>query len=308
MKSMLIKTIPLIIVSLLLLIYFNQSFGIKSLTENEVKVKENNVEFLITPEYEIYLFNQDVLIKVILINNSSSAYYIKDSFIWLSMNFEVFNSKGELIESGVSTDRVPPIDSTELKPGDEFTSIIHMGWFFENQSLYEKEIEQTYTIKANYQGIESNEILIEFKNPTGIDKELYESTSKVYNASFYPQKIDQIEALREVLYSYSDSRYAPQLYNILLLNIASYSDSAHFFDAFSKFLNTNRNSFQTYYCLSVFRNYAKNQLSWSDERINYEIDNIKNLYTGEKFSEVISSYQRVSQVSERIGKKLNLKE
>lgn len=283
--------------SFLAIFYYSSCRNHNVKFENKVIPEPGIVQLIIEPEFDQYLHNQDVYLKVSIVNKSQTSYYLKEPLIWYSFNFDIKSTKDEKLTSGTTIDAMPSTDSVEIPPDSVLSTIVNMGWFFNKLSLKDSDKNEVYSINGRYQGLSSNEILIEFIPPS--DKELR------FYKSMVPNDYDELENSLNVL-DENDSRYTPQIYNDLLVSTAVHSDSIQFFNVFNKFLTSGRNSYSFYNALILFKNFTLKQLKWRPERIQSELDNLQNNYSGDEFMSTIKIFKRMFDSEVKVFRKLKM--
>ncbi|MBK8553670.1 MAG: hypothetical protein IPL53_22505 [Ignavibacteria bacterium] len=81
---------------------------------------DGKVNLIITPEYEEYFIDQDVWIKVGVVNNSNENYFLKWPLTLTYTHFAGTYPSGKKMSEVLTDDSIEPKDSLKLVPGGSF--------------------------------------------------------------------------------------------------------------------------------------------------------------------------------------------
>ncbi len=278
MKKKIIFTTILVICIAILFITQSQSPFLKG------SYNRNKVELTIKPEYEEYFIGQDVWITGVVTNTTGKDYYLINSFNVTEINFDIIDPRGNKLTNPLEVTKTDiGKDSIKLQPGEsfenDFPTDLYLQWG-------PQEVGE-YKITMEYQGLKSNQIIINVKEPTGIDKEVYD---QMYNAINAPDFKQSSQDLEQLLDRYPTTRYSPQLYNLLILGLAYTDDGSRLDYNINNYFKYNANSFTTRvvitkyaFCLSKFQ-------KLSNEEIQVKLQQIADRYKGTKTQSLIEKY------------------
>ncbi|HMS32761.1 MAG TPA: hypothetical protein PKC91_01615 [Ignavibacteria bacterium] len=172
---------------------------------------EGKVRLEISAEFDEYIIDQLIWIKVTVINNSDDNYYLTYPLRRLFVKFDETYPSGNKNIENLPADSSMQSDSLLLKPGSTFEKVIQLNR--EPEKFYGEKKKETgiYKISARYQDIKSNEINFKVSEPAGIDKELYDETYLKLFKDDIPV-YERNTKLGELLKKYPGTRYSPQLY------------------------------------------------------------------------------------------------
>ena len=252
---------------------------------HKVAIEPGKVQLIIEPEYDEYLLNQRVWIKVVLRNLSNNDYYLKKSFFIYNLNLNITDPSGNKIHCGVELHGIKPRDSILIPPGDSVFS-------YENLDTYlgmKDNVPGVYKICANYQGIKSNEIEILMLEPTEIDKEVYDLTQK---ARMLAWTQEEISLLSDIIDHYPESKYIPEFYN-RLLGIIIYEDkdiNNEFLHYCNKYFSDYSNSYVSFNIVSHYDGYLQDRAGMNIEQVKQELKNLSNRHKNTVFEQLINFY------------------
>lgn len=251
----------------------------------EGNLDSGKVQLIIEPEYDEYLLNQSVWIKVVLKNLSNNSYYIKRALSNPFLDFKILDPSGNKVHCGITYTYGKARDSILLSPEDSVLRYECLDIYMATQN----NIQGIYKIYANYQGIKSNEIEIMMLEPTGIDKEVYNSTYRTRTA---PWTLKEISHLSNIIDSYPESKYMPQLYSILL-GILVYKEKDiynKFMYYFNKYFENHSNSYNSLFVIGEYDGYLKDRKEMSIEQVKKEVKNLSSRYKNTVFEQLVNIY------------------
>lgn len=280
---------------LVILIFFSSSCLIpdnypninthKSFNPDSLLKSENSVELIIESEFDYYLLEQNVWIKVDLINNTDSNYYVMESISPGILKFSIIEPDGNPVSSGGFTVNYVIWDPIlVLKPGERYQEIISLEHYLNSQ---EYKIG-TYKISSGFYGhenipyLKSNTIEIEILPPKGEDKELLYLTKQSNTR------------LSNLLDQYCESVYAPQLYTTLIVYSNNTSDNSIFESSCNKYFEKYMNFFETWHVLTQYAIDLRDNKKLSFEEMDQIFDNLKNLNKTEKSKIIFNSFYRLT--------------
>lgn len=211
-KKVFILTSIVVLVCLLIFLFVPDLF--KKGNENLIKnTSAGKVNLIITSEYEEYFIDQDIWIKVSVVNNSNENYFLKWPLTLTYTHFAGTYPSGKKINEIPTDDSIEPKDSLKLDPGGSFEKVMSLNKLIGKFYNEDKKEIGVYKINARYQDLNSNELNIDVTEPTDIDKELYDQT---YLQLFKPEipRYEKIQKLAVLLNKYPGSKYSPQLYKM----------------------------------------------------------------------------------------------
>lgn len=210
-----------------------------NINNNSTDTSGGKVRLKVETEYNEYLIDQLIWVKVVVFNNSNTDYYLKDPLKRLYTHFEVTSPSGKKVNEILSSDISQQTDSLQLRPGSSFEKVMPLNTVTEKFYGEEKKETGAYNVRASYQDLISDEIRVIVREPEGIDKEIYEKTYvQLLNSDI--SRYEKIQKLSEVLKEYPSSKYAPQLYKI-------YFDESHYSKDYNNNSDEINNFFQSNY-------------------------------------------------------------
>ncbi|HMS65548.1 MAG TPA: hypothetical protein PKD83_09885 [Ignavibacteria bacterium] len=243
-KNRLISFLIIIVVAFLIFLF-------KSLLTNNKSVIESSdtpgkkVSLVISPEFVSFFKEQDVWMKVTVMNNSPNDYYLKFPLNRSLINLSVTTPAGKIIKDSVLSEITEPSDSLKLLPGSSYEKVMPMNREIKNSSAKGNFILSDtgiYKIKIFYQDLISDEISIPVTAPSGNDKELYDKPS----GSLFEQNVseyDKLAELEELLKKYPASKYSPQLYYLFFRESNFTNDYNRSSENISDFFKYNNNTY-----------------------------------------------------------------
>lgn len=210
-KFLIILILIIIIISVLIYIFRSDIFK-KASVNSHLASSENKVKLVIDPEYDRYFIDQDIWLKVVVVNNSSDNYFLKMPLNRFVVRFKGISPSGKVFEDSLRINIIEPADSLKLLPGNSFEKVMPLNIQTKRFFSPENTEKGNFKIIAKYQNLVSNELNISVSEPEGIEKELYDQTY----GSLFTQNIsemDKIYKLEELLKKYPGTKYSPQLYN-----------------------------------------------------------------------------------------------
>jgi len=264
----------------------------KSFNPDSLLKRKNSVELIIESEFDNYLLGQNVWVKVDLINNTDSNYYVMESIAPGILKFSIIDPDGNRVSSGGFTvDTIFGDTILTLKPGERYQEIMSL-----EHHLNSREYKiGTYTLSGSFSGhentpyLESNTIEIEVLPPIGDDKELYElvnPSSKVR---------DKNSKLSDLLSLHPESVYAPQLYT-LLITYSNYSKgSSEIFESscdnyFKKYMDF----FETKHILTQYGLYLRETKKISNKEMDKIFNKLENQNKTEKTKIIFNSFSQLT--------------
>ncbi len=255
----------------------------KQIIDNETVISNVNAQLIIKPEYDQYLYNQKIWMVCKILNNSSDNYIMEEYFNWNTLNFKILSPNGKIIEYHDDGDQIEP-KPIILAPGEVFETVINLDWYFASRPIEENEVSGVYEVTAQYQNLKSNKVKLDIMAPEGIDRLLYEKTSKTRKLPVIPSESNELQNLLE---EYPSSKYSPQLYKILFLRIVGEGDSSRFFHNFNKYIDNYKNSYETVSIIKDFQSFTAGHLNWNSEQIQNKISELMYNNTGTKIEKSI---------------------
>lgn len=269
-------------------------FNKRPVINNTVEILPNSVQLIITPEYDQYLYNQDVWMVCKVINNTTQDYMMQDNFDWNTLNFKIKDPDGKTFGYKDGGDYAGKPKPVVLAPGEIFETVIHMGWHFASRTIEESETSGIYEVSAQYLDLKSNIVKFDLIAPEGVDKMLYERTFRTFKFRS-PSILSEFQELQNLLEEYPSSKYSPQLYGSLLKGLVGYSDSSRFFYNFNRYIDNYKNSYQTYFIIGYLKNILTGELKWNSNDVEKEIQKIIFNNKGTKI-EVSILYKKNSEI------------
>lgn len=271
----------------------------KSFNPDSLLKSKNFVELVIESEFDNYLLGQNVWVKVDLINNTDSNYYVMESIAPGILKFSIIDPDGNRVSSGGFTVNTIFGDTIlTLKPGERYQEIMSL-----EHHLNSREYKiGTYTISCGFSGYEntpylkSNTIVIEVLPPKGDDKELYNHVNP------WSKDRDKKIKLSDLLNLYSESVYAPQLYT-LLITYSNYSkgSSKIFESSCDNYFKKYMDFFETKHILTQYGFYLRDTKKISNKEMDKIFNKLENQNKTEKSKIIFNSFAQLTykQLKER---------
>lgn len=285
-----IPKILLSLVILTILFYFGTLFSNKVEINNTNEIKKGKVQLIITPEYDTYLHNQGVWILCNLVNISNEDYYLTEVMDWYSLNFKITNSEGEVLSHGLTVNEIPSKDSLVLKRNENFETLVNLDWFFAARQIEDYYSNEIYEISASYQGIESNQIRIEFRPPQSDDEEVFNKTFKLYGY-YISVSENNLSELLDLLSRYPTSKYTPQLLHSIFLYLKSQPNSSRFNSIFNNHINSFKDSYENFFIIQDYKYFLKNKFNYGDEMIEEKVSELSSRFSSLKFEKSLKSIE-----------------
>jgi hypothetical protein len=270
-KKFLTVLLPVIIFSAIIFFIFKSEI-LRTDSNNSLSNTSNGiVRLTVETEYNEYYTDQLIWIKVIVINDSKSDYYLKYPLKRLYIQFKASTPSGNKIYESLNSDTAVKTDSLLLKPGSSFEKVMPLNTAIEQFYGEDKKETGIYKINAKYQNLISNDFDISVTEPTGVNKEIYEQT---YEKLFKPEipQYDKIQKLGEALKKYPVTKYTPQLYK-LYFDESNYSkDYNNNSDEINNFFESNYDTYGADLILDVGNvNFEKLLSKYRDSKTGYMI-------------------------------------
>lgn len=240
-KLLIILILILIIISALIYVFRSDIFK-KSSVNSHLDSSENIVKLVIEPEYESYFIDQDIWLKVIVVNNSSDNYFLKMPLIRSVVSFKGISPSGKIYEDSLKININEPTDSLKLIPGNSFEKVMPLNIETKRFFYPENTERENFKIIAKYQNLSSNELSISVSEPVGIDKELYEQTYGSLFKMNIPDE-DKMYKLEALLKKYPGTKYSPQLYNLFFRESKFINDYNKSTENISDFFDNNNDTY-----------------------------------------------------------------
>ena len=269
-KNLLISVLIIFAVILLLFIFKSNTF--RKANESMIPDSaERKVSLIITPEYDEYLLDQLIWVKINLTNNSNENYFLKSPLKRSYVRFAGTYPSGEKIAVSFISEIQEQSDSLKLEPGSSFEKVMPLN--ISAEKFYGKEKKETgnYKINAKYQNLTSNELIINVTEPAGIDKEIYEQTyGKLFKAEI--SQYEKIQKLGEAIKKYPGTKYSPQLYKIYFDESNYSKDYNNNSDDINYFFDNNSDTYGADLILDVGNvNFEKLLSRYRDSKTGYMI-------------------------------------
>lgn len=301
LKSSIINMNPYRLIWINLIISFYVIIGCSRYTDEElakqnhnIHIKQDEVQLIIEPEYDHYLFGENIWLKITVYNNTDSDYYLTylPDIFSVPLKIESNNGNGNIRLREID-ERMTPVDSIKVLPHSSFISFINLteNYFdqryvtkgiYDIKGSYDKysQIKYVYLVpggkKINYPPpLESNSIKIGILSPTGKEE-------KVYNILFNNTKNfdSQIERLKHLADEFPDSKFYPQVFSEYIYYLTAEGDSIKLFSNIDHFLDNNA-TYETIMVLNRISNYLRNKLNWDyEQRRNYFLSLIEKYAPG----------------------------
>ena len=269
-KNIYILLLIVVIISISLFVFRDLVFR-KSSDIKPPNVSDGKVKLIIMTEYNEYFIDQDIWLKVSVVNNSNENYYLK-----LPLNRSYIYFKGVYPSEKIVTDSftVDPgeiKDSLKILPGNSYEKVVSLNPV--NEKFFRENGKETgiYSLIAGYQDLLSNELSIPVILPSGDDKELYEQTF----GSLFGQEVsdyDKAVKLGELLKKYPATKYSPQLYNIFFRESDFVNDYNRASENMSDFFEYNNDTYGAELILDIGNhNMEKLSSKYRDTKTGYLI-------------------------------------
>ena len=252
----------------------------KNYVDSNIKnLNKSEVQFSIQPEFNKYLLNQMIWIKVVIYNNLENPYQLNDPFAVSGIKFDVIGPDKLSLKNSLLHADYLPMKSVFVPGKDSVITYANLDYFFFKVSQIKKKQVGEFIVKAKYQNLESNEVTFLIENPTGEDKDLFDET---FGGYYLFSNNDQSMKLENLLENYNTSPYAPQLYMqlFLLTPIENNSDTTRFKNLFKRYFDNNSNSYSLVYLLQVYESYLENYMKLNKPQITEKLNELKNKYPG----------------------------
>lgn len=272
-KFILIFSLFLVLVSVLIFTFRSDIFRKRS-GNDLLDSTDREVKLIITPEYSEYFIEQDIWMKVMVVNNSIESYYLKFPLNRTFTNFKGMYPSGKIIADSITFNPIEKSDSLKLIPGSSYEKVMALNKAAKNFFISDKgdNVETgIYKINARYQQLVSNELSLKVTLPTGADKELYDETyGKLFIQNVSPE--EKIYKLEELINRYPSSKYSPQLYYIFFRESNFTNDYNRSSENISDFFKYNNDTYGADLILDI-GNYNLEKLSskYRDSKTGYLI-------------------------------------
>ncbi|MBK9331307.1 MAG: hypothetical protein IPM96_02625 [Ignavibacteria bacterium] len=235
-------------------------------------LKNDSLQFTIQSEYEEYLVNQDIWLKVKLYNNSKAPYLMNLPFSKPGIVFTI--KEGDSLRLRFDNQNYEParIFSCLLPESDSLVTYIHLIY-----NISDILKAGTFTVIADYQDLESNEITFAVSKPKGGDKVIFDELHGPYK---HATREEQYNYRLEILEKYKDSQYCPQFYIALLQFTEGQKDTSLFQDMFDKYFDNYPNSFSLTRIMDEYWYYLGNVKGLSHDQARQKLRDLKDKYKG----------------------------
>jgi hypothetical protein len=265
MKKILITLIAIIFIAIIM-VYF----VLKINNENEIKIVDGKVNFIIEPEFQNYLVNQYLYAKLRLVNRTFEPFqFAMPLDIWF---LKVTGPDGNDLSGSLEGDFPSLFDTVLLFPGQSLERIINLDPFLRDRFAF--NTFGKYVISAKFHGIESNGAILNLIHPTGTDLKIYNEFFRT-GASF-----NKTEIIEQYINEGKSSPYFPQIYYSELI-YKNKNENEKMYDFY--FLN-----FNDYYNRSIVHNYGvflTYSLNLSREEVKNRLSELEENYAGTKMAE-----------------------
>ncbi len=276
-KSKILK-ISMILVLIFTLFLANKTFVLGLL---KPKIPSGDIQIIIKPEYENYLVNQSLWLKVIVINKTGKSYQLKTPLDIFGMKFEIIGPDNIAVQKIFESERAFDMDSIYVSGNDSIENFINLDFWMHNSLQLEKKLIGKYIIRATYQGMESNELNIRVEYPSGGDKELFDQT---FGAIYPFSNDDQSKKLENLLNQYSKSPYGPQLYDALFVLTPDQTDTSRFISNYQNYFDNYSDTYSTIVMLRHYKHYLGSIMKLDKNHIDSRIQQLETKHQG-KFIE-----------------------
>lgn len=244
---------------------------------HNIKLDSGKVQLIIEPEFDEYLLNQIVCVKVLLKNMTDKNYSIHYPLSLDIFRYNIFDPFGNTLHYPLTSDLVSFLDSIKLISGETIEKYFCLDGYF---SSY-KNVPGGYRISADFQGIKSNEIKIVITIPTSDNKKVYNLT---YGADYYPRNQREISYLSGIIRRYPKSKYIPQLYNGLILSSGHRDSNSQTIEYVNNYFKEHSDSYGSVFIISKYERYLRVRLGFNVEQTKqillFFAEKYKNSLTG----------------------------
>lgn len=269
-KNILIILLSIALISVSIFIFRSEVFRRKPDTKHP-DTADRKVILILSPEYDGYFINQDIWMKVVVVNNSDDNYYLKLPLNRTYTNFYRTYPSGKIITDSITVNRLKPPDSLKLLPGGSYEKVMTLNKT--STKLLIDDINETgiYIINATYQDLVSNELKLPVTVPAGIDKELYDQTyGKLFAQNISEE--ERVYKLEDLLKKYPATKYSPQLYNIFFRESNFTNDYNRSSENISDFFKYNNDTYGAGLILDIGNhNLEKLSSKYRDSKTGYMI-------------------------------------
>lgn len=211
---------------------------------------EKSVQFLIEPEFQTYLLNQNVTLRVVIYNNTENPYQLRQIPDITSIDFNIQDPLMNKLECMATFQNVENI--SYLNPGDSMSVYVKLDLYFFDSNHMAKNITGSFTIMAYFQDLTSNKIDISVITPEDGNKEIFDKTKGGF---FVFKSNEESKMLEELLNKYPSSPYGPQLYYQLFVFSPDLSDTTRFSKIYTRCFDNYPNSYLQADILTKFEKY-----------------------------------------------------
>ncbi|MFZ1323109.1 MAG: hypothetical protein WAT71_16240 [Ignavibacteria bacterium] len=265
----------IVLVSVLMIAVILSNRAYLSAILNDSNNSDSGIHVIIKPEFESYLLNQSVWIMIVIYNDSGKPYKLVQPIEGFAVRFDITDPNNDKISSLYGEHNYLEMDSVYLRENDSIKNFICLDYYMQSSRQLRNKQTGDYRIKAIYQGLESNTLIINVKYPIGDDEELFNQTYGAY----YPISNDkQVVKLEGLLKTYNESPYCPQLYNWLLTATIDQKDTSRYFKNVQNFFDNNSNSFGTIFILDSYLAYLGTTLNLNPDQIDQRKSELKLKY------------------------------
>lgn len=249
--------ITIIVCSAVLIIFLILNGNINLFSNSKFK----DTTLILKSKYDHYFKNESIWLAAKLINRNNTQHQFKGVFqAQDGLIIIVKNDKGQEIRKGINEFVVPIDTSILLNSNDSLENKFNLDW-------YDLRGTNFITVKAEYNGIQSNEIKLIYKQPVGEDLQVLkaiEENDKMRDDLKISRELVDNKAI-EIINRYPNSRYIPDLYNKLLLSLLTFnSDNVKYEEYFDKYMTQYRDEDMTKVILPTYLvniNVYKNNLT-----------------------------------------------
>jgi hypothetical protein len=242
--------------------------------ENEIKIVDGKVNFIIKPEFQNYLLNQDIYAKLRLVNRTSEPFqFAMPLDIWF---LKVTGPDGNDLSGSLEGDFPSLLDTVLLFPGQSLERIINLDPFLSDRYVF--NTSGKYIISAKFHGIESNAATFNLIHPAGTDLKIYNEFFKT-GASF-----NKTEIIEQYIKEGKSSPYFPRVY----YNELSYKRKNENEKMKEKMYDFYFLNFNDYYNRSILHNYGvflTYSLNLPRQEIENRLSELEENYAGTKIAE-----------------------
>lgn len=289
MKKIILYSFTLLLFLILLSIStFNNNNKINNDGDND-----NGIALLITPYNNEYFSNELIWINVKVLNNSNTDYKMIGDLSLGSgyLSLSVKDENGKILNSILTSETYAEYkpDTVIISPGQVAENDINLGWYiFSNKN---KKI----IVDASYNDLNSNHLEIPIIEPEGFEKEMLDLWNE-YEFALRKNKIDDELRFKVIEFNnkYPQSRYIPQLYDDLLLNLLGYKFIDLYLQEFNKYMEVNANHPTTNFLFPTYKSYLKN------------IEHLTNAEIVDKFNDLIQDYPQSENFKKYVQRNIKL--